>query len=800
MYFKWIVSFLLPLTLLQADIVAKRQPNWLAKTVATYPSTNPKQIVLYAPDSYLDVDLPVQSLFFYESGSLQHEVELTVVSKDHPSYKIWKTTVVPHGVAVSYSVEGNLAKVAFFFEGELEGQAKTYYPSGELQSAANYRKGVLEGSYREYSTNGSLTLESFYMGGKLQGGLTRFHHKEQKSCSCSYRDGLLEGEYLEWYPSGGVKSRQFYSQGLLNDSGNIPALTKYHENHTITHLQHFRSGQPEGAIVRYDESGKKIYQGEFHLGQKSGVEYFYSQDRLIGSGQYVRGRAVGEHYREDPESSQILYRSFEGRVEEFYRSGVKKLQYQILQGVLEGPYFAFYPNGELQHIYHYASGELDGTQRDFYPDGQIKKEAQYKRGEREGFYREWSKNGQQILSLSFHNDLREGKSEQWYANGRIKRQEEYREAVPCNHTLEWTEEGQLLLDIDHTEKVEKRWYPSGERSYYKDPFLEVDYYENGQKRGEAHYKNGLLEGPFLEWYEEGEQKTVGAYHEGLASGIWQSYYPPLPGRPLQLFRQAEYVAGEYAGKISTYYLNGAKKSSIPYKEGLLEGIKELWDANGQIVQQTQYLGGKVEGSHFERRADQTVIVSHYKNNRLEGLYQLFYPKNAEGQQVKSFEVPYQKGLYEGEAINYSQEGVKISSTPYHLGKKEGEAALFTKEGAVILVATFRGDLKHGPSYEYFPSGALQRECLFVEDLKEGEERVYFEDGSLASLNLYKGGLLEGVCRSWNPEGVLIFEAEYAQGKKQGFFNKYYEDGSPKVLQRFVDDKLQPNSKKVFNQL
>ena len=89
-----------------------------------------------------------------------------------------------------------------------------------------------------------------------------------------------------------------------------------------------------------------------------------------------------------------------------------------------------------------------------------------------------------------------------------------------------------------------------------------------------------------------------------------------------------------------------------------------------------------------------------------------------------------------------------------------------------------------------PNGKLLREVNYIGDLKVGEEKCYYDNGKLAALAIYnKNGEKDGLYQEWNKDGVIVFEGEFKNGLRHGKLNKYYDNGKPKILQTFVDDKL-----------
>jgi antitoxin component YwqK of YwqJK toxin-antitoxin module len=56
-----------------------------------------------------------------------------------------------------------------YVNGKLDGEYKTFYPTGEPTEIAHYKNGLLHGNYKKYSIKGFLYQDFNYAEGKLNG-------------------------------------------------------------------------------------------------------------------------------------------------------------------------------------------------------------------------------------------------------------------------------------------------------------------------------------------------------------------------------------------------------------------------------------------------------------------------------------------------------------------------------------------------------------------------------------------------------------------------------------------------------
>ena len=79
----------------------------------------------------------------------------------------------------------------------------------------------------------------------------------------------------------------------------------------------------------------------------------------------------------------------------------------------------------------------------------------------------------------------------------------------------------------------------------------VSYYENGQLRERANFKDGKEEGFWEEYYENGQLKSKVNYQDGKEEGFWEDYYENG-----QLMMKANHKDGELDGPWEKYSEDG----------------------------------------------------------------------------------------------------------------------------------------------------------------------------------------------------------------------------------------------------
>ena len=159
----------------------------------------------------------------------------------------------------------------------------------------------------------------------------------------------------------------------------------------------------------------------------------------------------------------------------------------------------------------------------------------------------------------------------------------YKEEVkPFTGIATVTKDGELVSESEFVsgdrEGEHKVWWPETGKmrslSTYVDGFMHgtmTTWNEDGVKLSEATYKDGALDGPFTAWFESGALSESGAYKSGKRDGLWTTFFDD----PEQT----------------------KKLEEVTYEAGKLNGQKQIWLANGQLIYQGEYKNDQMDGRH-----------------------------------------------------------------------------------------------------------------------------------------------------------------------------------------------------------
>ncbi len=172
--------------------------------------------------------------------------------------------------------------------------------------------------------------------------------------------------------------------------------------------------------------------------------------------------------------SQIQYRfGKENGISRYFHPvyGSKIMEVQMKKGKKEGELSKFYFNGNREYLAFYKNDLLEGIERTWDKSGQILSETHYVKGKKEGTYNSWYENGVNFAKGSFKNDLPDGKWEFFDQRG-------------------------MLI---------------GEANYNMGTGNQTHFDVNGNIRIKTSFKNGLKDGPEIQYNPDGTVLSTTIY-------------------------------------------------------------------------------------------------------------------------------------------------------------------------------------------------------------------------------------------------------------------------------------------------
>lgn len=293
----------------------------------------------------------------------------------------------------------------------------------------------------------------------------------------------------------------------------------------------------------------------------------------------------------------------------------------------------------------------------------------------------------------------------------------------------------------------------------------VFYHQNGQKSSEGNMKNGKPDGYWKTYNEEGILVSEGNRKNFMLDSLWRfyndlgelvmeiSYREDKKNGPRLIYRdndilEENFVDDVKSGPTNYYFANGSLKKTIPFIEGLEEGLAKEYSSDGRIITIIAYKKGFITERQRINRYDQ--------QNLKHGKWKYFYPNDLVKREGK-----YKHGTMHGYFKDYDKEGNLISTAKYIDGEKQEDVAELVK-------LEIRKD--------YYPNGKVKVMASYKDGVPEGVRREYSTEGEIEKAYIFKHGVVIG-------EGIIT-----EKGERDGFWKEFFDDGKLKAEGNYQKDK------------
>jgi len=445
-------------------------------------------------------------------------------------------------------------------------------------------------------------------------------------------------------------------------------------------------------------------EGNFNdAGEKEGDwKYYFPSGKLRLKEQYVNGKIVGESVEYHKSGYPGYYVKWNSKEE---KSEEKEYSY----------------NGFLtDHKTTDANGIA--TLRTYFRNGQEKGTIRQKEGKiMDGSYKLYHENGKMSREITTVGGKLQGAYKDFHDNGQLEEVGNYDEGE---------KEGQVKI-----------------------------YYEDGKLSYVCNYRKGKLDGNFEDYDREGRLLSKGSYKNGLKHGLETFYagdrnYGEIEyrnGAPIAYKflhpdgRVIDRKEGKDLSILRTYHANGNKRSEVPLRNELYEGLAKFYFSTGALKEEINYREGLADGSS----------TSYYKT----------------GTASKTFS--YEKGDQTGAYIGRYANGKPQSQGALINSNKEGQWKFFHANGTIDEEGFYRDDIISGPDRQYGIDGKLIHIDYYDNGMLIGA--VYYDtSGKIVSRQSFPLG--NGVYKSHHLNGQVAFQCELKNGLFDGAVTRYYLNG------------------------
>ncbi len=100
-----------------------------------------------------------------------------------------------------------------YYRGKLEGEARYYYPNGQLREQRWFEKGKKEGTHYGWWENGNKRFEREYDNGLYEGSVKEWYRSGQLARHFHYHQGQESGSQKMWKSDGRIKANYVVKEG-----------------------------------------------------------------------------------------------------------------------------------------------------------------------------------------------------------------------------------------------------------------------------------------------------------------------------------------------------------------------------------------------------------------------------------------------------------------------------------------------------------------------------------------------------------------------------------------------------------
>lgn len=160
------------------------------------------------------------------------------------------------------------------------------------------------------------------------------------------------------------------------------------------------------------------------------------------------------------------------------------------------------------------------------------------------------------------------------------------------------------VNLNDLERIEGLWVKKGDTKPFTGAFIE--YYDNGNIKGEGEFKDGEVHGLRLMYYENGSKSLERSYKNGISEGASIEYYPSG-----EIKQEVYFKNGREEGTAKVFYENGNVQAILNFSKGVQNGDYYEFTPDGNLKAQYYFVNGNA--SYSPEFMDLTSQAIKYSN-------------------------------------------------------------------------------------------------------------------------------------------------------------------------------------------
>ena len=271
--------------------------------------------------------------------------------------------------------------------------------------------------------------------------------------------------------------------------------------------------------------------------------------------------------------------------------------------------------------------------------------------------------------------------------------------------------------------------------------LHEAFYENGQLKHRANFKNGVLVGLREEYYEDGRLRFSGRFQEIdldadqmidlKARGVDQG---TLYGEDSDSFRDRFFLPGLPVGEHIIKDQHGQLAYLGDYKKGKRKGIHEVFFCEATF-EAIDYLTNQILNRSPSIDVDQSGLFTMFA--RLYGAISFnIYDANSPEYGQLMYRAKYKRGEVNGLQEFFHPYHEVAVREEYNNGIKDGLSSVFYPNGTNKVIGAYKKGERHGVHEWFYENGDLNRREWYSKGLEDGPHEFYSNNRDLVSRRTY----------------------------------------------------------------
>ncbi len=266
---------------------------------------------------------------------------------------------------------------------------------------------------------------------------------------------------------------------------------------------------------------------------------------------------------------------------------------------------------------------------------------------------------------------------------------------------------QAIIDYFETHDVKNGFFENQFGKYFKEIALAK------HTKNYLYLSLGSISSSFEKEYSKNDKEIKNYVDTFLIPKITENYFTGYRGnQKYKVFRENNEKVflplnkeNELEGTGIVEDFLGTKKADITYKNNNLNGVKNYYEANGNLSYSENYVNGEITGAIKNYAVNNQLILDlNSKNGKADGKYTTYYPTSG-----KNCEGTYVDDSYNGLSQCYYPDGTKKIIANYKNGLFNGEYKRFNETGTLVLNSNYADNEIDGDFLEYYDNGTLKLE-------------------------------------------------------------------------------------------